>query len=199
MANINAPFGFLPVGSLGGASPSFRHSERKISSSYGTAIYFGDAVVPVTGSASGYIAQATAGTVALSGIFVGCRYLSVSTGQIINSRYWPGSDANGDVTAFVIDSPDALFNVQADATGLPFAKVGQNVQLNVGPGGTPANGQSGMYVSGTTATTATYPFIYIAPVAWAPGVNGGDATTGYNVVTVGFNNQIFKTGITGIS
>jgi hypothetical protein len=199
MANISAPFGFQPVGSLGGASPSFRHSQRKIASTNGTAIYVGDAVVPVTSTATGYITQATAGSVAMAGIFVGCQYLSISSGRWINGRYWPGSDASGDVIAYVIDNPDALFNVQSDSTGLPFAKVGQNLQLNVGAGGNTATGFSGMYVSGSPGTTSTYPFIYVAPVAWAPGVNGGDSTTAYNVVTVGFNNEIFKTGITGIS
>lgn len=199
MANISAPFGFSPVGSLGGASPSFRHSERKIASGNGTAIYYGDAVVPVTSTATGYIAQATAGSVALAGIFVGCKYLSVSSGRWINGRYWPGSDANGDVIAYIIDNPDALFNVQSDSTGLPFAKVGQNLQLNVGAGGNTATGFSGMYVSGTPATTSTYPFIYVAPAAILAGTNGADPTTGFNIVTVGFNNEIFKAGITGIS
>lgn len=199
MANTSAPFGFAPVGGINGGPLSFRHSERKIASGNATAIYYGDAVVPVTSTATGYITVATAGSVALAGIFVGCKYLSTSTGQWRNLRYWPGSDANGDVTAYVIDNPDALFQVQSDSTGLPFSKVGQNLQLNVGAGGNTATGISGMYVSGTPATTSTYPFIYVAPVNWAPGVNGADATTGYNIVTVGFNNEIFKTGITGIS
>jgi hypothetical protein len=197
MANANAPFGFQHIGGVGGNALNFGQNTRLIASTYTTPIYFGDAVVPVTSTATGYIAQATASTVALAGIFIGCQYLSVSTGRLINSRYWPGSDANGDVTAYVIDDPQARFRVQADSTGLPFAKIGQNVQLNVGSGGSTATGMSGMYVSGTPGTTSTYPFILVG--LDPAGTAGTDATLGYNVVTVQFNNEIFKTGITGIS
>ena len=199
MANVNAPFGFRHVGSISGSGPSFVQVRRKIAQAYATKIYFGDAVVPVTSTATGYIAQATAGSVALAGIFVGCRYLSVSTGRWVYSPYYPGSDANGDIDAYLIANPDALFEVQADSTGLPFAKIGQNIQLNVGAGGNTLNGQSGMYVSGTPATTATYPFILVDVVTTPPGAPGTDATSGYNIVQVGFNNEIFKAGITGIS
>ena len=136
---------------------------------------------PVTGSATGYITQATAGTVALAGIFVGCTYFSTSQQKPVFSKYWPGSDATGDVTAYVIDDPNARFKVQADSTGLPFSKVGQNVQLNVGAGGNTTTGTSGMYVSGTTATTATYPFIYVEPITDPAGLNGTDSTTGYKL------------------
>lgn len=200
MANINAPFGFAPVGSISGSTPSGRHSWRRIASTNTTAIYYGDAVVPVTSTATGYITQATASTVAMAGIFIGCRYLSTSQGRIINNRYWPGSDANGDVIAMVVDNPDALFQVQADSTGLPFSKIGQNIQLNVGAGGNTATGISGMYVSGSPATTVTYPFIFV-DIARGPStsINGFDSTTGYNIVTVGFNNEIFKAGLLGIS
>ena len=199
MANTSAPFGFQHIGGVGGSALNFGQNTRLIASGNATAIFFGDAVVPVTGSATGYIAQATASTVAMAGIFVGCQYLSVSTGRIINSRYWPGSDANGDVTAYVIDDPTARFKVQADSTGLPFAKIGQNVQLNVGAGGNTSTGVSGMYVSGTPGTTSTYPFILVGLVTDPAGLNGTDATSGYNQVIVQFNNEIFKAGITGIS
>lgn len=196
MANINAPFGFKHVGNNSGATPSFQNSVRKIASTNTTAIYFGDAVVPVTSTATGYIKQATASTVALAGIFVGCMYYSTSQQKVINSRYWPGSDATGDVTAYVIDDPNARFQVQASSVGLPFAKVGQNVQLNVGTGNA-VTGQSGMYVE-SPATTATLPFILVDLVTDPSGWNGTDATSGYNQVIVQFNNEIFRQ-LTGIA
>lgn len=198
MANTNAPFGFSHVGNNTGATPSFGINERKIAANNTTKIFYGDAVVPVTGPATGYITQATAGTVALAGIFTGCQYYSGSQNKIVNSRYWPGGDAVGDVTAYIVDDPNARFKVQADATGLPFSKIGQNVQLNVGSGGNTSTGISGMYVSGTTATTATYPFILVELVLDPPSNNGTDATSGYNQVIVQFNNEIFRQ-LTGIS
>ena len=93
--------------------------------------------------------------------------------------------------AFVVDDPNARFKVQANATGLPFSKIGQNVQLVVGTGNT-ITGQSGMTVNGTAAATATYPFILVELVTDPSGANGTDPTSGYNQVIVQFNNQVFR-------
>lgn len=183
MANTNAPFGFSQNATNGGPV-NFRLREYKIISSNGTAIYNGDAVISVN---TGYIQQATASTVAMTGIFYGCKYYSTSQKKIIWNNYWPGSDATGDVTAFVCDDPLATFLVQAGGTNVGQAKVGQNIQLNVGTGST-LTGQSGMYVE-SPANTSTLPFIVVAVPA---GATAPVATTAYNWVVVGFNNQTFK-------
>ena len=197
MANTNAPFGFLPEGTVGGAGPNFRLSKRLIASTNATAIYTGDAVVPVTGSVTGYIQQATASTVQMAGIFWGCKYLSVSQGRQVWSRYWPGSDANGDVTAYVIDNPDAEFVVQAGGTAIGLTSLNLNVQLAVGTGST-ITGQSGMYVQ-NPANTSTLPFTITGFVQDPTGANGTDITTAYNWVKVTFNSQVFKAGQTSVS
>ena len=193
MANTNAPFGFSPTATVNGPV-NFRLSQRKIASSNSTAIYFGDAVVPVIGSATGYIAQATAGTTPLAGIFAGCQYYSTSQKQTVNSKDYPGSDAAGDVTAYVIDDPNAKFLVQAGGTNVGFSKIGQNIQLNVGTGST-VTGISGMYVESPNTTT-TLPFI-IADVP--SGATDPVATTAYNWVVVAFNYSIYKGNAGGIS
>lgn len=193
MANNNAPFGFAPTTTINGPV-NYRESQRKIASGNGTAIYKGDAVVPVTSSATGYITKATAGSVPLAGVFWGCTYFSTSQKKQVWSNYWPGSDATGDVTAFVIDDPNATFLCQAGSSNLGFAKIGQLAQLNAGSGST-VTGQSGMFID-TVGTTATYPFIIIDV---PNGPTDPDATLGYNWLIVGFNNMIFKTGVTGIS
>ena len=193
MANTNAPFGFSPTATVNGPV-NFRLSQRRIASSNSTAIYFGDAVVPVTGTSTGYIAQATASTVPLAGIFAGCQYYSTSQKQTVNSKYYPGSDAAGDVTAYVIDDPNAKFLVQAGGTNVGFSKIGQNIQLNVGTGST-VTGISGMYVESPNTTT-TLPFI-IADVP--SGATDPVATTAYNWVVVAFNYSIYKGNAGGIS
>ena len=103
MANTLAPFGFRQYFGGAGGAPTFNQTTRRIASSNSTAIYFGDPVMPVVSTANGYITQAAAGSTMLAGIFVGCRYLSVSLKRTVWSNYWPGSDANGDVDAYVID------------------------------------------------------------------------------------------------
>lgn len=198
MANTSAPFGFQQWSGQGSA-PTYEQVKMLIASTNATAIFFGDAVVPVTGTATGYIKQATASTVALAGIFVGCKYLSTAQKRTVWSNYWPGSDATGDVDAYVISDPNAVFKVQAGGTVVGQSKVGQNIQLNVGTGNT-STGISGMYVE-SPATTATLPFRVVGVVTDPPGVNGTDATTGYNLVLVQFNNSLSRASgaQTGIS
>lgn len=206
MANTFAPFGFSPSSTSNGPM-NFRLSTRRIAST-AAAIYHGDAVVPVTSpSTNGYIKQATASTVPMAGIFWGCKYLSVSQKRTVWSNYWPGSDANGDVEAYVIDDPNSRFVVQTSGssfqiTGTPTtftsSPVGQYAQLNVGTGSS-STGISGMYLD-TIATTATFPFIIVDVVLDPPGSNGSDATSNYNYVVVGFNNEWLRTNsaVTGI-
>ena len=192
MPNVFSPFGFSPNGTVGGFTPNFKQSLRKIASGNNTAIFKGDAVMPVTGTSTGYITQYSAGTVATCGIFWGCKYLSVSQGKVIWSPYWPGSDANGDVTAYVIDDPQAQFVVQATTGPITFANINQNITVTTGTGNT-AIGLSGMSVTGPT-TTATLPFTIVGLLQDPAGTNGTDITTAYNWVIVTFNNEVFRAG-----
>lgn len=187
MANTSAPFGFVHVGVVAGAAPNFMNSVRKIKSDNSTAIYFGDAVIPLT---TGYIGQATASTVQMAGIFIGCKYYNTSLKRQVWSNYWPGSGNTGDIEAWVIDDPNALFRVQAGGTAITIADIGANVQLNVGTGN--ANtGISGMYVESAN-TVNTLPFRVVGLVEAPPGANGTDSASAYNQVLVAFNNSNFK-------
>jgi len=198
MANLNTPFGFSQYRGTG-SSPTYEQVTARINPANNTPIYSGDAVVPETGPATGYIKQATAGTVALAGIFVGCKYLSVSQKKTTWSSYWPGSDASGDVEAYIVSDPNAQFVVQAGGVVIDQSKVGQNVQLNVGVGN-PFTGRSGMFVE-NPAATATLPFRIVGLVRNPPGANGTDVTSPYNLVVVAFNNALTRSNgaVTGIA
>lgn len=196
MSNNFAPFGFRPVNTSNGPM-NWRISTRRIASTTG-AIYKGDAVVQVS-PIDGYIEQATAGTAPLAGIFWGCQYLSTSQKRTVWSQYWPGSDATGDVIAYVIDDPNARFVVQTDGaafqisgtnTNFGSSPVGLFAQLNVGTGSALTQ-QSGMYLD-AAGTTATYPFQIVDMVIDPPGSNGTDAASNYNYVIVAFNNEVLK-------
>lgn len=198
MANTLAPFGFVQFSGTG-SLPTYEQVPMKIASNNSTAIFFGDAVAPVTsGGVTGYIKQAAASsTVPLAGVFVGCKYVSTSQKRMVWSNYWPGSDANGDVEAYVVNDPNAQFKVQCIAGPLSAAAVGRNVDIDVTTSGSTATGISGMAVSGTPASTATLPFRIVSLVtttfppangAPPPGSNGTDASSAYNYVIVAFNN-----------
>ena len=207
MANTFAPYGFLQYQGGAGGAPTFAQSTRKIASGNSTAVFTGDPVMPVVSTANGYITQAAAGSTVLAGIFVGCKYLSTSQKRTVWSSYWPGSDTSTDVEAYVIDDPNARFVVQSSGSGFPITGTtstqtsgvqGQYAQFTIGTGNT-STGRSGAYIS-SVATTVTFPFI-VVDYATSFG-NGGDPTTQYCNLIVGFNNEVWRTngaGPTGIS
>lgn len=207
MANTAAYFGFTQYQGGAGGAPTFAQSARRIASGNTTPIYTGDPVMPVVSTANGYITQGAAGTTRLDGIFVGCKYLNTSLGRTVFSPYWPGSGATGDVEAYVIDDPSVRFLVQTSFSGAPMTGtattmtsgiIGQYAQFTIGSGNT-STGRSGAYLS-SVATTVTFPFIVVD--YQISGNNGGDPTTQYCNVIVGFNNEIFRSngaGPTGIS
>ena len=207
MANTFAPYGFLQYQGGAGGAPTFAQSTRKIASGNSTAVFTGDPVMPVVSTANGYITQAAAGSTVLAGIFVGCKYLSTSQKRTVWSSYWPGSDTTTDVEAYVIDDPNARFVVQSSGSGFPITGTastqtsgvqGQYAQFTIGTGNT-YTGRSGAYIS-SVATTVTFPFI-VVDYATSFG-NGGDPTTQYCNLIVGFNNEVWRTngaGPTGIS
>jgi hypothetical protein len=151
----------------------------------------------------------------VAGIFVGCKYLSISQKRTTWSSYWPGSDANGDVFAYVITDPNAQFLVQTansntTATAVGIAAVGQNIGFNYNDfttigetNGNTATGQSTYFADQYTlaanypagyASAAALPFRVVSLLNYQPGatsplvsVNGSDATTAYNKIVVGFN------------
>ncbi len=148
MANVNAPFGLKPLRKLGGGN--INQTEYSIATTYATAIYTGDPVQLT--STSSQIAQAEAGNVDNIGVFCGCSYTD-STGATVFSPYWPGvSDGKTDIKAWVVDDPDVIFEMQADACAA--TEIGLVVVWNLGTGST-KSGLSGAYavVNGTSSTS----------------------------------------------
>jgi hypothetical protein len=198
VANILAPFGFRWARQLTGTAPNCAVSTRKISASYATPIYHND---PVINESTGYIQQGVAGeTTPIAGIFAGCKYHSTSQGRTIWSNYWPGSDATGDVEAYIIDDPNAVFMVQANGGPVALSAVGSNADFIIGTG-TPSSGMSGASLDATTVnTTATLPFRivgYVGDTNFSGVGPGSDPTSANNYVLVTLNNQAFKT-LTGV-
>lgn len=198
MANVQGPFGFEQWGTASGP-PNFAFNsspQYRISSGYATAVYFGD-LVRMDNTPAGFLQQWANGdgstaTLIPVGIFLGCQYYSTSQKKTIYNNYWPGSDATGDVTAYVCDDPNSLWKVQAGiASAITQTSVGRTADIVATPVGNTTTGISGMSLS-TPTTTNTLPFKVVGLVTTPPGANGTDLTTPYNYVVVAFNNQQFK-------
>lgn len=110
MANTNAPFGFRPVKHATGGEIRIR--AYSIASGGAFAIGYGDPV-EMTGTGKN-IQLAAAGNVDNIGIFVGVHYFD-STGEPKFSRNWVSGTTGTSIVALVIDDPDVIFEVQADA------------------------------------------------------------------------------------
>lgn len=206
MANVAGFFGFFQTGTNSGmpnfaqggagAGSNLAPSPYRIASGYATALFSGDAVRMNVSGPSGYVEQwvaADGGTATkiLVGIFYGCRYYSTGQRKTVWNNYWPGSDATGDVEAFICDDPNAQFMVQANTGPITLASVGQTADIGATPVGNTTTGQSGMSLA-TPTTTVTFPFKVLSVVSQPPGINGRDITTANNYVVVAFNNQMFK-------
>lgn len=169
MATTAAAYGFRPVNLIGGQP--YAGSTRQFlidPAGYGTNIFNGS-LVYVNGS--GYINIVTtdgsdtttnafpAGTTLTGavGVFVGCEFTNAQ-GQRIWSQYYP-SGTTGVVYAYVVDDPDAVFQVQANGA-VAQNKLGENVILAAVQStstGSTLNGNSNTAVS-ATSKTASAPF-----------------------------------------
>jgi hypothetical protein len=159
MATTAAPYGLRPVNLIGGQPYAGSTRLIKIASGYAANIFFGQ---PVRIGTDGTIIVApvttTAPVTGVVGVFVGCTYTDPNLNIPIYKQYWPTGTVASDAFAYVVDDPDVVFQVQADAAVTQTA-LGANISLNnPNPLGDTATGNS--VVSADVAginTTASLP------------------------------------------
>jgi len=155
MATTATPNGAEPVNTLsasGSYSGKVRH--MKIANNYGTAIFYGDFVKPV--AAGGVELDAGTATLTPIGIFVGCSYTDPTSNQLTFSQHYPASTAADDISAYVVDDPDLVFKIQADAT-LAQTTMFLNAGAVQTAGSTDFGRSKNALDASTAATTATLP------------------------------------------
>lgn len=181
MANKDAAFGLRPARMMGGAPFSGGQSRYRIASGYSGVIFQGDLVKQVTGG--GVERAAASSTVPVVGVFNGCQYTDPTTGETVFKNYYPGSIAASDIIAFVIDDPNVVFEVQADAA-FPVADLFGNFDIvDNATTGDVKSGRSNMELDVTTgATTTTLPLKAI-DISQDPD-NDDVATANTNVMVV---------------
>jgi len=156
MANKDAAFGCRPVRMMGGAPYSGGQSRYRIASGATTPIYQGDLVTQLTAGVLGR--HAATGTVPIIGVFNGVQYTDPTTSEQVFKNYYPGSISASDIVANIVDDPNVVFEVQADAA-FPVADLFGNFDIVDGsPVGDTKSGRSNTELDVTTgATTATLP------------------------------------------
>ena len=192
MANQNAAFGLRPLGKLGSNVNSEGTTEYSIASGASGNIFSGD---PVKMASTGTILVAAAGD-QLLGVFRGCRFTNAS-GEVIYSPYWPNGTVSSDAVAFVVDDPNALFEVESAATGsVVQTVVGNNADIVYAAGST-SDGQSAVTISGTTAATTAQ--LRIIGISNDPENNTlGTGSQSANVNMIVKINEHFYAQVTGV-
>jgi hypothetical protein len=197
MANTKANFGFKHIGYVGGGAPDYAQTAYRIQSTYTTPIGFGEPVSRENAT-SAYIIRgnpATAVGPPFVGVFMGCQYTpSGGLGIPQWSPGWPGSSVTGDVTAYVIDSPSALFLVASTNSAIVTADIGKVGNFTTGTPSTVGAMLSTATLEQSSLTsniTATYYPFKVYQLYQGVG-NGSDATTPYNWVVVTFNASQLK-------
>tara|TARA_X000001382_G_scaffold116097_1_gene95151 strand:- start:160 stop:762 length:603 start_codon:yes stop_codon:yes gene_type:complete len=182
MSATAAPFGLRPVGNLGGNyNGSFR--QYPILSTESTAIVFGD-VVKLTDAGTTTTIQKDTGTTSATpiGIFMGCRYTDLSTGQTQFSQVWSGA-AHTNGMVYVADDPNILFTIQADGA-VNNDDIASNCALVQGSANTTLGISRVSLDISTAATTAALP---IRIVDWLGGYDGDEYGTSFPIMLCKFN------------
>ena len=187
MSTSATPYGFRPVGLLGGGdwSNSIRHI--KLTNSYGTSIFYGDVVKVV---ATGTV-EKDSGTTTMTpvGIFVGCSYTDPSSSQPTYAQMWTASTSATDIMAYVVDDPNVVFQAQGDAT-IAQTGLGNNVAVVQTAGSTSIGTSKNAIDADTIATTKTLP---VRIIGFIDGPNSSVGDT-YTDVLCKFNSGGDATG-----
>jgi len=186
MANQDAAFGMRPVKMIGGAPYSGGQSRYRIAANYGTNIFQGDMVMQVTGG--GIEVHADGGTVPIVGVFNGCRFTDPTTKKETFSNFYPASTNASDIEAFIIDDPNVVFEIQADAA-FPVADLLGNFDIVYTTSGSTTTGISGAELDVTTGATNTNLPIKAIDISQDP--ENSDVSSDATNVLVVIQNHIF--------
>ena len=112
MANTAEQYGLRPVRKVDGSPFINAQNRYRIAANYGTPIYQGDLVIPVTG---GGIQRAVANTTDfVVGVFNGVFYTDPTTQKPTWKNYYPGTVNASDIVATIIDDPDVVYSIDSD-------------------------------------------------------------------------------------
>ena len=182
MATTATPYGFKPLNHVGGTPYAGAVRHIKIASGFGTNIFNGSIVnivaagtIEVVTDIGSNADQFPAGVI---GVFVGCTYTDPTSKNKTFSNHWPTGTVASDAMAYVVDDPQVLFQVQADATVAQTA-LGANAPLaavqSTSTGDT-TSGVSNTALDADEVTTATVAF-RIVDFVESPDSTVGDAFT----------------------
>ena len=195
MSNVVEKFGLRPYRKLDGTPLVGAQNRYTVKPGYATAIYQGDLVIPTsTGNIEKYDPSGGASNVVV-GVFNGCFYNDPTTQKPTYKNYYPGgvTPTEGNLTAYIVDDPDAVFLADADAV---FARA--NLFSNYGMTNTTGVTQTGIskaQLDVSVVGTANTFVVQAIDICQDPDNN--DTTSANANILVRINNHFFRSG-TGV-
>ena len=195
MSNVVEKFGLRPYRKLDGTPLVGAQNRYTVKPGYATAIYQGDLVIPTsTGNIEKYDPSGGASNVVV-GVFNGCFYNDPTTQKPTYKNYYPGgvTPTEGNLTAYIVDDPDAVFLADADAV---FARA--NLFSNYGITNTTGVTQTGISKAqldvGVSGVANTF-VVQAIDICQDPDNN--DTGSANANILVRINNHFFRSG-TGV-
>jgi hypothetical protein len=188
MANTLEKFGLRPSRQLNGSPFINAQNRYRIAANNTTAIFQGDLVIPTT---AGTITRYVAGTSnAVVGVFNGCFYTDPTTQKPTWKNYYPASTNASDITAFVVDGPDTVYEINANLSFV-VADLFQNYSVTNVSGST----QTGIsQVQLDVATSGTASTFVVQAIDISQDVTNSDLTTSGANILVRISNHFYNQG-----
>ena len=190
MANVSEKFGLRPYRKLDGTPLVGAQNRYTVKAGYATAIFQGDLVIPTS---TGNIEKHTAGnSAAVVGVFNGVFYNDPTTQKPTYKNYYPGgvTPTQGDVTAFVVDDPDAVFLADAD-TVFTRAMLYKNYSVTNTTGVTQTGISKAQLDVGASGTATTF-VIQAIDISQDP--DNSDTSSANANILVRINNHFYRSG-----
>jgi hypothetical protein len=192
MANETERYGLRPSRQLNGSPFINAQNRYRVAADNSTNVFQGDVVIPF---ASGTIGRAIANTsTAAVGVFNGCFYTDPTTQKPTFKNFLPSSINASDLVAFVIDAPDTVFEVNANAV-FGVADIFKNFSINNVTGNT-ATGIS--LVQLDVANSGTASTFLVQALDISGDVFNSDVTVSNANILVRINNHAYKAGTAGL-
>lgn len=158
---VSAPYGLRPINRLDGMPYAGATRQIQIASAYDTDIFYGDLVQIDTNGQCIRSAVTNETNVYPVGVFMGCVFTNPVTKQLTFSQYWPADTVASDAFAYVVDDPNAVFQVAVCSTGTTMsyvtrAAIGTNATVINNPGSTTTGDSAIAMDNSPLGTSDTY-------------------------------------------
>ena len=188
MANVLEKFGLRPSRQLNGSPFINAQNRYRIAANNTTAIFQGDLVIPTT---SGNITRYVAGTSnAAVGVFNGCFYTDPTTQKPTWKNYYPASTNASDITAFVIDGPQTVYEINANAS-FAVADLFQNYSVTNVSGSTKTGISQVQLDVATSGTASTF---VVQAIDISQDITNSDLTSSGVNILVRISNHFYNQG-----